>query len=110
MLRTRSSPWSATRWRSCIYARAEAPQWAPIPGLSSRILNHAGLAIVRWRLLLALASAIAGLAGEASSQPRPATAEACRLQTAGSGKVSGILDGRSFALDDGRLVRLSGIE
>jgi micrococcal nuclease len=49
-------------------------------------------------------------AGEASSQPRPATAEACRLQTAGNGKVGSILDGRSFALDDGRLVRLPGIE
>jgi micrococcal nuclease len=65
---------------------------------------------VRWRSLLALASAIVGLAGEARSQLRPATAEGCRLQTAGNGKVGGVLDGRSFALDDGRLVRLPGIE
>jgi endonuclease YncB( thermonuclease family) len=35
---------------------------------------------------------------------------ACRFEAAGGGKVASILDGRSFALHDGREVRLAGIE
>jgi endonuclease YncB( thermonuclease family) len=35
---------------------------------------------------------------------------ACRFNVVGTGKVARILDGRSFALDDGREVRLAGIE
>jgi endonuclease YncB( thermonuclease family) len=37
-------------------------------------------------------------------------ANACRLEPAGSGKVANVLDGRSFLLDDGREIRLAGIE
>jgi endonuclease YncB( thermonuclease family) len=37
-------------------------------------------------------------------------ATACRLETAGSGKVVNVLDGRSFLLADGREIRLAGIE
>jgi micrococcal nuclease len=59
--------------------------------------------------LLALASAIACPAGAASSQPR-LVGDACHLQIAGSAKVGSIVDGRSFALEDGRHVRLPGIE
>jgi endonuclease YncB( thermonuclease family) len=35
---------------------------------------------------------------------------ACRLDVAGSGRVVGVPDGRSLALEDGREVRLAGIE
>ncbi len=47
---------------------------------------------------------------QAISQPRPSIGEACRPQSAGNGKVGSIIDGRSFALEDGRPVRLPGIE
>jgi endonuclease YncB( thermonuclease family) len=35
---------------------------------------------------------------------------ACRFEIAGTGKVRSITDGRSFILDDGREIRLAGIE
>jgi endonuclease YncB( thermonuclease family) len=35
---------------------------------------------------------------------------ACRFDVTGSGRVAAVLDGRSLALDDGREVRLAGIE
>jgi endonuclease YncB( thermonuclease family) len=44
----------------------------------------------------------------ASAESRPLTA--CRFEPAGVGKVRAIIDGRSFTLDDGREVRLAGIE
>ncbi len=42
------------------------------------------------------------------AESRPATA--CRFEVAGSGQVRAITDGRSFILDDGREIRLGGIE
>jgi len=39
-----------------------------------------------------------------------APASPCRFETFGSGTVAGVSDGRSFALDDGREVRLAAIE
>jgi endonuclease YncB( thermonuclease family) len=35
---------------------------------------------------------------------------ACRFEVVGSGRVAAVLDGRSLALDDGREIRLAGIE
>jgi endonuclease YncB( thermonuclease family) len=35
---------------------------------------------------------------------------ACRLDPAGTGRVAAVVDGRSFRLDDGREIRLAGIE
>jgi endonuclease YncB( thermonuclease family) len=40
--------------------------------------------------------------------PTPATA--CQFELTGTGKVAAVVDGRSFMLDDGREVRLAGIE
>ena len=40
----------------------------------------------------------------------PASASACQLEAAGAGKVSSIIGGRSFVLDDGREVRVAEIE
>jgi endonuclease YncB( thermonuclease family) len=44
------------------------------------------------------------------AQVRPPVGPSCRLEVAGTGKVSSIADGRSFFLDDGREIRLPGIE
>jgi endonuclease YncB( thermonuclease family) len=47
----------------------------------------------------------------AFSQSRPGTPTgACRFEAAGSATVAKVLDGRSFVLDDGREVRLAGLE
>ena len=46
----------------------------------------------------------------ASAHAESAAANACRFELAGTGNVRAIIDGRSFALDDGREVRLAAIE
>ena len=40
----------------------------------------------------------------------PVSAEACRLEQIGTGKVGEVVDGRTFRLDDGREERLAAIE
>src|SRR4051812_5514356 len=40
----------------------------------------------------------------------PFAATACRFNTVAEGSVSGVVDGRSFVLTDGREVRLAGLE
>src|SRR4029077_11406155 len=42
------------------------------------------------------------------AESRPTTS--CRFEPAGTGKVRAITDGRSFTLEDGREIRLAGIE
>ena len=44
----------------------------------------------------------------AGAESRPSTS--CRSEPGGAGKVRAITDGRSFTLDDGREIRLAGIE
>jgi endonuclease YncB( thermonuclease family) len=46
----------------------------------------------------------------ASVRAETTAASACRFEAAGTGKVRAIIDGRSFALDDGREIRLAAIE
>jgi endonuclease YncB( thermonuclease family) len=73
----------------------------------------------RWQLRYAhglspLAGAVLCLAlvepvcGQGTRTQSPAAA--CRFEPAGIAKVANVLDGRSFVLDDGREVRLAGIE
>jgi endonuclease YncB( thermonuclease family) len=59
---------------------------------------------------LSLAGALAGTAAAAPLRATPPSGAACRFDVVGSGRVATVLDGRSFALDDGREVRLAGIE
>jgi endonuclease YncB( thermonuclease family) len=44
------------------------------------------------------------------AQSRPPGTSACRFEPIGAGTVRTIIDGRSFSLDDGREIRLAGIE
>src|SRR6266540_3698370 len=63
-----------------------------------------------WARLL-IAGLVAGSVSDSHAEgPMPASASACQFEAAGAGKVSAIIDGRSFVLDDGREVRLAGIE
>src|SRR5216684_989962 len=63
-----------------------------------------------WARLL-IAGLVAGSVSDSHAEgPMPASASACQFEPAGAGKVSAIIDGRSFVLDDGREVRLAGIE
>jgi len=55
-----------------------------------------------------MAGAIVLAAAGAHAESRPSTA--CRFEAAGTGEVRAVIDGRSFTLDDGREVRLAGIE
>ena len=74
---------------------------------------YAALALARHARLwgiLSLVNAIAWTAASALAQVRPPPGTGCRLEFLGVGKVSAILDGRSFLLDDGREIRLPGIE
>ena len=44
----------------------------------------------------------------ADAESRPTTS--CRFEPAGTGKVRAVSDGRSFTLEDGREIRLAGVE
>jgi endonuclease YncB( thermonuclease family) len=46
----------------------------------------------------------------AAAAANPATAAGCSFEPQGEGRVSAIIDARSFRMDDGREVRLAGIE
>jgi endonuclease YncB( thermonuclease family) len=46
----------------------------------------------------------------AAAAAKPATAAPCSLTPQGEGRVSAIIDARTFRMDDGREVRLAGIE
>jgi endonuclease YncB( thermonuclease family) len=59
---------------------------------------------------LLLATLASGAAAQAQKTSVPPTASACRVEPFGSGVVARVIDGRTFALADGREVRLAGIE
>jgi endonuclease YncB( thermonuclease family) len=46
----------------------------------------------------------------ADAAANPATAAACSFELQGEGRVSAVIDARTFRMDDGREVRLAGIE
>ena len=62
-----------------------------------------------FRLIVAAAAGLL-IARAAAQTPGNAKAATCQLETIGSAKVANVRDGRSFTLDDGREVRLAGIE
>src|SRR3954451_14726498 len=55
-------------------------------------------------------SAIDAAAQDSSLSSAPLPISACRFAIVGAGKVANVLDGRSFILDDGREIRLAGVE
>jgi endonuclease YncB( thermonuclease family) len=59
---------------------------------------------------LSLAGSLAGAAAAAPARSSVPVVPACRYNVVGSGRVVSVVDGRSFALEDGREVRLAGIE
>jgi endonuclease YncB( thermonuclease family) len=68
------------------------------------------IAIARHCRIFGLATAIVWPLAGAWAQTRLPPGNICRLDSIGAGKVSAISDGRSFLLDDGREIRLPGIE
>jgi len=54
--------------------------------------------------------ATAGSMASAAAQDRPSASTSCRGEPAGTAKVRAVIDARSFILDDGREIRLAGIE
>jgi endonuclease YncB( thermonuclease family) len=74
-----------------------------------------GLAVViMWPIAGAFAQdppkAPAKAPAKAAAKARPPPADGCPLEAVGTGKVHAVVDGRSFLLDDGREIRLPGIE
>ena len=55
-----------------------------------------------------MAGAVVLPTAAARAQGRPLTA--CQFEVSGTGQVRAIIDGRSFILEDGREIRLAGIE
>ena len=55
-----------------------------------------------------MAGAVVLPTAAARTQGRPLTA--CQFEVSGTGQVRTIIDGRSFILEDGREIRLAGIE
>jgi endonuclease YncB( thermonuclease family) len=70
------------------------------------VLHHIG--IVCWLVGLC-APAYAAATGAPAQAPVTATT-ACQFEALATGKVAKVLDGRSFVLEDGREVRIAGIE
>jgi endonuclease YncB( thermonuclease family) len=67
----------------------------------------------RWDVALArfcCMSCMAIVLATAPADAQSGTRTACRFEAAGTAKVRAITDGRSFILEDGREVRLAGIE
>jgi endonuclease YncB( thermonuclease family) len=57
-----------------------------------------------------LVSLIALPGADAVAQARPPVSTACKPEVFATGRVASVIDGRNFTLDDGREVRLAGIE
>src|SRR6516225_3451571 len=66
------------------------------------------VALARFCWISCMAGAVVLPTATARTQGRPLTA--CRFEIAGTGSVRAITDGRSFILEDGREIRLAGIE
>lgn len=62
----------------------------------------------RWDGVFVVAAALAGSCSAAAAQPAPAVA--CGGAEFARGTVSRIIDGNTFVLDDGREVRLAGVD
>jgi endonuclease YncB( thermonuclease family) len=58
--------------------------------------------------MLAGAIALGGI--DAGAQVRPPGPSPCKLEVFATGMVTAVVDGRSFTLDDGREIRLAGLE
>ena len=67
------------------------------------------VALARFGQIFCVAGATLQLVTGVRAQESP-TPTVCRFEIAGTGKVRAVTDGRSFILDDGREIRLAGIE
>src|SRR5262249_10897042 len=88
---------------------------ASLPPHSGRFVNHMGwrgnVAATRdFGLFGMLAAVVAWAPAKASAQAHPAAPSACKAEVFATGAVATVMDGRSFTLNDGRDIRLAGIE
>jgi endonuclease YncB( thermonuclease family) len=67
------------------------------------------VALARFGQIFCVAGATLHLVVGVRAQESPSPT-VCRFEIAGTGKVRAVTDGRSFVLDDGREIRLAGIE
>jgi endonuclease YncB( thermonuclease family) len=97
------APRPARSWRSI--AIAAVPPHSAVP---LHPMGGWGRVVIA---VLVAGSMIAGSLSDSRAEGAPpAPATACQFALIGAGPVSAVIDGRSFVLDDGREVRLAGIE
>src|SRR4051812_24029429 len=76
------------------------------PGIGSVMKAGTRTAGGRGRVAMVLSCSLILLAAAA----RPSTAGGCSFEPQGEGRVAAVIDARTFRLQDGRDVRLAGIE
>ncbi len=91
-----------------------SPHTAAVPPDSARFVGHmrgrGDAAVSRRCRLIGIAGVLVWPMANASAQARLTAPTACHFEPGGSGKVALVVDGRSFSLEDGREIRLAGIE
>ena len=98
-----------------VIRRGRRLEVASVPPYSDRFVNHMGgcgrRLFARFFREFCVAGAAALVCGQACGQVRGSSgATTCKGAIIGSGTVATVVDGRSFVLDDGREIRLAGIE
>jgi endonuclease YncB( thermonuclease family) len=91
-----------------------SPHTAAVPPDSARFVwqmrgRGDAAASRRWRLI-GIAAVLVWPTATVSAQAGSTAPTACRFEPGGSGKAALVVDGRSFTLEDGREIRLAGIE
>lgn len=69
-----------------------------------------GLGFAGFSWICGWVAAITGAVADVRAQGNPPASTRCHFDTVSTGKVTAVTDGRSFLLDDGREIRLAGIE
>src|SRR5258708_18520428 len=93
----------------CAHIRAARPQRrsaAPFRRFCCRMGGRWDVALARFCCVSCMATILPSAPARAES----ATLSACRFDTVATAKIRAITDGRSFILEDGREIRLAGIE
>ena len=91
----------------------DSPQCRRIPDVSLPMRGRCGrrnLGFAGFSWICGLAAAIVGSPADVRAQGNPPSSTRCHFENASTGKVTAVTDGRSFLLEDGREIRLAGIE
>src|SRR6202035_853750 len=94
-------------WCSTLPARGNHREIHPAPGRPSSVMKQARGAAAGCDRFFALVLPLGLISGVSAA---PAIASGCSFEAQGDGRVAAIIDARGFRIEDGREVRLAGIE